>query len=117
MLLSMYKGIVTSTSSALTIHSQDLQSSLHSALSKDTALNTKKPTSIFSKQYGFPIVPPTHQQFAHLSRHNSINTKLGMKRQAVNNCLLTAKPFRRRLENTANRLGQGGCGYKNRITV
>ena len=57
MLLSMYKGIVPSFTSALTSHSHDLQSSLHSALFKDITLNKKEPSSMFTKQYGFPTVP------------------------------------------------------------
>jgi hypothetical protein len=57
MLLSMYKGIISSSSSAIIFHSHERQNSLRSTLSKDTTLNTKEPIFIFTKQYGFPIVP------------------------------------------------------------
>jgi hypothetical protein len=53
-LLAMYKRIGTSFSSTLTSQSYDIQSSLHSALSKYTTLNTKEPTSTYSKQYSVP---------------------------------------------------------------
>jgi hypothetical protein len=51
------KGLKHYLLQLLTSQSHDFQSSLRSALSKYTTLNTKEPTSTYSKQFSVPIVP------------------------------------------------------------
>jgi hypothetical protein len=52
----MGRGTRTTFFSVLTSQSLDLQSSLHSTLSKYTILNKKEPPSKLPENYGFPFV-------------------------------------------------------------
>jgi hypothetical protein len=85
--LSMYEGIVTSSSS-LTIYSHDLQSSLRSSLSKETTLKTNEPTSIFSKHYGFSIIPSNFPTTRSPFWYNPSNTK--QLKSALHNFVTTS---------------------------